>query len=75
MDEHTVYRVRREITIPHPIVLRGWINIDPMEVARAVVTDKSKADRVLEKLGMERLETDGSLLKWELKRTYESLET
>ena len=36
--------------------------------------DNAPSARVLQKLGMKRLETDGSLLKWELKRTYESPE-
>jgi ribosomal-protein-alanine N-acetyltransferase len=37
--------------------------------------DNAPSIRVLQKLGMKRLKTDGSLLKWELKRTHESPET
>jgi ribosomal-protein-alanine N-acetyltransferase len=38
-------------------------------------TDNAPSIRVLEKLGMKRLGTEGSVLKWELKGTYEPLET
>jgi len=37
--------------------------------------DNAASIRILEKLGMKRLGTEGSVLKWELKGTYEPLET
>lgn len=47
----------------------GFAQQDVKRIIAECATDNVPSIRVLEKLGMQRLEMEGSLLKWELKNT------